>query len=976
MSLTLGLPKGSLQDATVQLFARAGFNVYVSSRSYYPTIDDDGIQCLLIRAQEMARYVADGILDAGLTGQDWIAEHAASREARPAGGRDPGRRSRVRQAEFRPRPLGAGRARGLAFRTPPISKDARSPPSSCRRPRRTSRASNVRVNVEFSWGATEVKPPVLADAIVEVTETGSSLRANRLRIIDTVMKSNTQLIANRAALADPWKREKIENLALLLRAAIEAHGRVGLMLNVDARGSRGRARAPAGAAAADGLAAQRRRLGGRQHHHRRAHRAGADSAAQSRKRAGHRRVPAQQDRAVMRIISSTDTARDRASGRTRLARWIRPWCARRRASFAMSGAAAMPRWRRGRGDSMATMPGRGNSTCLGGISRADGMTPRATCGRDPSGASATCVVSRSSSVRGRSRSTCSQACASSSACSRSRASAATSPAAAIRCHRRSLMTVIPAQSWPESTTSSSRARGRTRRCCAPRSKPAPRACSESAARRRSPRWRTARGRLRASTRSSGREMRGSPRQRRSSQRDCAIDFHAGPSEIVVWSDDGRADWIAADLLAQAEHDPAARAILVTTKRALAREVAAAVAAQMPRAGPARQALRRHGAIIVARVARCGDRGSSIASRRNIWSAIARPMPHGSTRRARSSSAAGARRRAATTRRDRITCCPPAARRRFRGGLSTADFVRAFTVQTVTRARPPRNRRSGDRARSSRRPHRARRLNRDSSMTYSAPIRPCRGLRLHLNENTGGCSPAVLAALRSIAPTDTAFYPDYAPVTSAAERYFGVPPAGCSSRMVSTRVCTWRHRRRPAAVANAAAIIVEPAFEMYAACADAAGLREIHIAPDADFTFPLQRFWMRPLRTCVSSTSPIRTTPRASRFPPGDRSPGGGATRRAGACRRSLRRVQRANDDWSAARAAPQCHRRPDVCEGARPGGAASGRAHRTSGRAGAAAAPAAAVQPEHLRCARARRRAWRSRVSRRVRRAGGCVEAT
>jgi ATP phosphoribosyltransferase len=222
-----------LQDATVQLFARAGFNVYVSSRSYYPTIDDDGIQCLLIRAQEMARYVSDGILDAGLTGQDWIAEHAASREAsgRPV--------DVVPVADLVYAKQSFGRVRWVLavpedsrFRTPADLEGCTIATELVQATEAYFTRLKVRVNVEFSWGATEVKPPVLADAIVEVTETGSSLKANRLRVIDTVMESNTQLIANRAALADPVKGEKIENLALLLRAAIEAHGRVGLMLNV------------------------------------------------------------------------------------------------------------------------------------------------------------------------------------------------------------------------------------------------------------------------------------------------------------------------------------------------------------------------------------------------------------------------------------------------------------------------------------------------------------------------------------------------------------------------------------------------------------------------------------------------------------------------------------------------------------------------------------------------------------------------
>jgi ATP phosphoribosyltransferase len=230
MTLKLGIPKGSLQDATVQLFARAGFNIYVSSRSYFPAIDDPEIECMLIRAQEMARYVSDGVLDAGLTGQDWILEHELGTGttgvlealadliyAKQSFGK-------VRWVLAAPEDSAIKSATDLSGKT--IATEL------VRVTRRYFEQQHVRVNVEFSWGATEVKPPVLADAIVEATETGSTLRANRLQILDTVMESNTQLIANRSALKDPWKRTKLENVALLLKAAIEAQGRVGLMLNV------------------------------------------------------------------------------------------------------------------------------------------------------------------------------------------------------------------------------------------------------------------------------------------------------------------------------------------------------------------------------------------------------------------------------------------------------------------------------------------------------------------------------------------------------------------------------------------------------------------------------------------------------------------------------------------------------------------------------------------------------------------------
>jgi ATP phosphoribosyltransferase len=230
MKLKLGIPKGSLQEATIQLFARAGFNLYVSSRSYFPAIDDPEIECMLIRAQEMARYVSDGVLDAGLTGQDWIAEHEA-------GDGKTGVLSSIADLIYAKQSFGKVKWVLAAPEDSHIqsAKDLEGKTVATELVRVTRAyfaRQRVNVKVEFSWGATEVKPPTLADAIVEVTETGSSLRANRLRIIDTVMESNTQLIANHTALADPWKRTKLDNVALLLRAAIEAHGRVGLMLNV------------------------------------------------------------------------------------------------------------------------------------------------------------------------------------------------------------------------------------------------------------------------------------------------------------------------------------------------------------------------------------------------------------------------------------------------------------------------------------------------------------------------------------------------------------------------------------------------------------------------------------------------------------------------------------------------------------------------------------------------------------------------
>ena len=230
MKLKLGIPKGSLQDATVQLFARAGFSMYLSSRSYFPTIDDPEIECMLIRAQEMARYVSDGVLDAGLTGQDWIAEHEL-------GDGTTGVLTSIVDLVYAKQSFGKVRwvlaaPEASSFTSPRDLGGCTIATELVRVTRAYFGRQHVDVHVEFSWGATEVKPPVLADAIVEATETGSTLRANRLKILDTVMESNTQLVANRSALADGWKRTKIENLALLLKAAIEAQGRVGLMLNV------------------------------------------------------------------------------------------------------------------------------------------------------------------------------------------------------------------------------------------------------------------------------------------------------------------------------------------------------------------------------------------------------------------------------------------------------------------------------------------------------------------------------------------------------------------------------------------------------------------------------------------------------------------------------------------------------------------------------------------------------------------------
>jgi ATP phosphoribosyltransferase len=221
--LRLGIPKGSLQDATIALFERAGWRIYANGRSYFPTVDDSDIECMLIRAQEMARYVEKGVLDAGLTGIDWVVESALDVRSVTSLTYSKQSRQKVRWVLAVPEDSPYQKAEDLSGKT--IATEL------VEVAKRYFAEKNVPVKVEFSWGATEVKPPTLADAIVEVTETGGSLRANRLRIIDTIMESETHLIANHAAYCDEWKKQKIDSLALMLNAAIDAQGQVGLLLN-------------------------------------------------------------------------------------------------------------------------------------------------------------------------------------------------------------------------------------------------------------------------------------------------------------------------------------------------------------------------------------------------------------------------------------------------------------------------------------------------------------------------------------------------------------------------------------------------------------------------------------------------------------------------------------------------------------------------------------------------------------------------
>jgi ATP phosphoribosyltransferase len=225
MKLKLGLPKGSLENATIDLFRRAGFQITTSSRSYFPAIDDPEIECMLIRAQEMARYVEDAVLDAGLTGRDWVEENNANVHAVADLVYSKQSFGKVRWVLAVPESSSVQSVKDLEGKI--IATEL------VEATKRYLKANGVNAKVEFSWGATEVKPPVLADAIVEVTETGSSLRANKLRIVETLMESNTQLIANVDSWKDDWKRRKLEDIKMLLSGAIAALGKVGLMMNVE-----------------------------------------------------------------------------------------------------------------------------------------------------------------------------------------------------------------------------------------------------------------------------------------------------------------------------------------------------------------------------------------------------------------------------------------------------------------------------------------------------------------------------------------------------------------------------------------------------------------------------------------------------------------------------------------------------------------------------------------------------------------------
>jgi ATP phosphoribosyltransferase len=222
--LKLGLPKGSLQESTLKLFRKAGYHISISARSYYPTFDDPEIQAMLIRAQEMAGYVEAGILDCGLTGKDWILEQNASvHEVAEL---------IYAKEGLRPVKWVIAVPNDSTIKTLKDLNRKRIATELVGFTRRYLKSKGVKAEVDFSWGATEVKPPHLADAIVELTETGTSLKANNLRIIDTILESSTRFIANKKAWRDAWKRRKMENIVLLLRGALAAEEKVGLKMNV------------------------------------------------------------------------------------------------------------------------------------------------------------------------------------------------------------------------------------------------------------------------------------------------------------------------------------------------------------------------------------------------------------------------------------------------------------------------------------------------------------------------------------------------------------------------------------------------------------------------------------------------------------------------------------------------------------------------------------------------------------------------
>ena len=289
-TLSLGLPKGSLQESTFDLLEKAGYKFSVRDRSYFPSTDDEEVKAMLVRAQEMARYVEDGVFDAGITGLDWVAETGADVHVVAD--------LIYSKASMRPVRWVLAVPEDSDIYSVKDLQGKRIATEVVNLTQRWLERNGVQADVEFSWGATEVKAPDLVDAIVEVTETGSSLRANKLRIAEVLLESNTQLVANKAAWADPWKRRKIENLALLMQGAIRAEGPGGAKAERAPVEAPGRGGPPPRPPQSDHLAALQRRVGGRGNDRGREDRAPAHPRPQAHRRRGDHRVPAKQDHPV------------------------------------------------------------------------------------------------------------------------------------------------------------------------------------------------------------------------------------------------------------------------------------------------------------------------------------------------------------------------------------------------------------------------------------------------------------------------------------------------------------------------------------------------------------------------------------------------------------------------------------------------------------------------------------------------------
>ena len=672
MKLKLGIPKGSLENATVDLFRRAGFQITVSSRSYFPAIDDPEIECMLIRAQEMARYVEDGVLDAGLTGRDWVQENDAQVQT-------------VADLIYAKQSFGKVRWVLAVPESSPVQtvKDLQGKIIATELVAATERylkSHGVTAKVEFSWGATEVKPPELADAIVEVTETGSSLRANKLRIVETVMESNTQLIANVNSWKDTWKRRKLEDMRMLLEGAINALGKVGLMLNVEKQESGERAGRAARAEEADHLAAERWRLAGAQHHPGRSHRAHHHSAPERSRRAGHRRVSAEQNRNVgltstmIRIINHRE-AQSLVARKTQRLEDAERIVAPILEDVRREGDAALLAYARkfdGFEGSSVRIPVHGTlepefgravriaDTNIREYARL--QLPVEKLVEYPDGRKLGQIVRPLDSM------------------------GAYTPAGRYPLPSTLLMNIIPAQVAGVKTT------------CVACPHPSAEILGIAA-------WlgvthffqmggAQAIAALAFGTATVPRVDRivgpGNiyvAAAKKLIAGETGIDFVAGPTEIVIIAAEGNPEWIAADMLAQAEHDVDASAILLTTSRDLANAVAEAVERQLhslPTAAVARQSIDNNGAIVIVdSLERAVEFSNSLAPEHL---ALHDPALLGSIQNAGSVFLGPSSPEAAGDYASGPNhVLPTSGQARLRGGLSAADFVKVISVQELSPA---------------------------------------------------------------------------------------------------------------------------------------------------------------------------------------------------------------------------------------------------------------------------------------------------